>query len=66
MNKFPWNEDTSKIRFWDHERADVIFKVTTLKDLLAHYNGASTEDLVRECARGVAMVMEQIEKMEQK
>jgi hypothetical protein len=66
--KFAWNKtETTGIRFWDHDIEDVSDKsvTTSLKQRLYNTaNGINSTEVIADIAKGLAMIMDELEKNE--
>lgn len=60
-SKYPWNE-ISERAFWDVDSQCEATSARSLKDRLANPKRERYEDVLRDCAQGLAMVMNEIEK----
>lgn len=64
MRKFPWNENTNVFR-WDPEQGREFLHNQTPKQMLSNPNGVYWEDAIANCMKGLAMVMDEIERLEE-
>lgn len=68
MKEYPWNEVVEVNRyFWDHQtQEETIITGGSLKARLSNPERRRIEDLLRDCAQGIHMLMEHVEESDEK